>query len=373
MKGIRLLAALLLLLTALSAAAEGTDLYYDAEDGVWTAFVPETAGTEAAEDTDASPAPEVTDKTGFVSGYIRIPRGRALYRDVNRTEQLGYPLEESVFYAVRRRTYEKGSVYELRFDTADTVGTDHYVTAYYYSRDPDAVGDEGSQEMFAEAAGARVVDGVPLTVVRLRYGEVPGESVEERYNVVLSSGTGVVMHDGTNLREGPGSTYSYIVQLARGEQVKLLGMTVNGVGATWMLVKDGEGNEGFVRADLLGSPPEATPTPVPEPVPTPAPSPSPAPEPTAVPTAAPDPVRSVSVEVHGKASPAIGDTVVLEAVLAGYGDLVTSLQWQMSPDGKTWQDIGGATAETLSVLLTEENSGCYWRVLVTDSEPEIAQ
>ena len=150
-------------------------------------------------------------------------------------------------------------------------------------------------------------------------------------------------------------------------------MTVNGVGATWMLVKDGEGNEGFVRADLLGSPPEATPTPVPEPVPTPAPSPSPAPEPTAVPTAAPDPVRSVSVEVHGKASPAIGDTVVLEAVLAGYGDLVTSLQWQMSPDGKTWQDIGGATAETLSVLLTEENSGCYWRVLVTDSEPEIAQ
>ena len=374
MKGIRLLAVLLLLLPALSAAAEGADLYYDAEDGVWTEFVPQ-AGDEDREETeaeaDAAPAPEVTDKTGFVSGYIRIPRGRALYRDVNRTQQLGYPLEESVFYAVRRRTYEKGCLYELRFDTAETVDTEHYVTAYYYSRDPDAVDDEGSQEMFAEVAGARIVDGVPLTVVRLRYGEVPGESVEERFGVVLSSGTGVVMHDGTNLREGPGSTYSYIVQLPRGERVKLLGMTVNGVGATWMLVKDGEGNEGFIRADLLGSPPEATPTP--EPVSEPTPSPSPTPEPTPVPTAAPEPERSVNVAVHGKAQPSIGDTVLLEAVLEGYGDLITSLQWQISADGENWQDIAGAAAETLSVRLTEENSGCYWRVLVTDSEPEIAQ
>ena len=370
---------LALLLSAAAAAeesgaaadAENTGLYFDVSDGVWIGYdgTQETHSSESGQ----SPAAQMGDETGFLSGYIRIPRGRALYRDVNRTEQLGYPLEESVFYAVRRRKYEKGAVYELRFDTAESAETDRYVTAYYYSRDPDAVSEGGQEELFAGLAGARIVDGVPLTLVRLRYGEAPGESVEERYNVVSASGVALVKHDETNLREGPGGTYSYIVRLSRGEAVTVEGMTVNGVGATWMLVKDRDGNEGFIRADLLSAAPEATPEPTAVPTPDPTPEPTPTPQPTAVPSPTPEPERRVSVAVRGKAEPAIGDTVVLEAVLEGYGDLVTRLQWQASRDGETWQDIAGATADTLSVTLTQENSGSYWRVLVTDSEPEIAQ
>ena len=366
---------LAVLLSAAAAAEESgaavdagnTGLYFDATDGVWIEYdgTQETHSSESGQ----SPAAQTGDETGFLSGYIRIPRGRALYRDVNRTEQLGYPLEESVFYAVRRRKYEKGAVYELRFDTAESAETDRYVTAYYYSRDPDAVSEGGQEELFAGLAGARIVDGVPLTLVRLRYGEAPGESVEERYNVVSASGVALVKHDETNLREGPGGTYGYIVRLSRGEAVTVEGMTVNGVGATWMLVKDRDGNEGFIRADLLGAAPEATP----EPTPDPTPEPTPTPQPTAVPSPTSEPERRVSVAVRGKAEPAIGDTVVLEAVLEGYGDLVTRLQWQASRDGETWQDIAGATADTLSVTLAQENSGSYWRVLVTDSDPEIAQ
>ncbi|MBQ8129507.1 MAG: SH3 domain-containing protein [Clostridia bacterium] len=379
MKRAILLLTLAVLLSAAAAAEESgvaadagnTGLYFDAADGVWIGYdgTQETHSSESGQ----SPAAQTGDETGFLSGYIRIPRGRALYRDVNRTEQLGYPLEESVFYAVRRRKYEKGAVYELRFDTAESAETDRYVTAYYYSRDPDAVSEGGQEELFAGMAGARIVDGVPLTLVRLRYGEAPGESVEERYNVVSASGVALVKHDETNLREGPGGTYGYIVRLSRGEAVTVEGMTVNGVGATWMLVKDRDGNEGFIRADLLGAAPEATPEPTAVPTPDPTPEPTPTPQPTAVPSPTPEPEHRVSVAVRGKAEPAIGDTVVLEAVLEGYGDLVTRLQWQASRDGETWQDIAGATADTLSVTLTQENSGSYWRVLVTHSEPEIAQ
>ena len=379
MKRAILLLTLAVLLSAAAAAeesgaaadAENTGLYFDVSDGVWIGYdgTQETHSSESGQ----SPAAQTGDETGFLSGYIRIPRGRALYRDVNRTEQLGYPLEESVFYAVRRRKYEKGAVYELRFDTAESAETDRYVTAYYYSRDPDAVSEGGQEELFAGLAGARIVDGVPLTLVRLRYGEAPGESVEERYNVVSASGVALVKHDETNLREGPGGTYGYIVRLSRGEAVTVEGMTVNGVGATWMLVKDRDGNEGFIRADLLGAAPEATPEPTAVPTPDPTPEPTPTPQPTAVPSPTPEPERRVSVAVRGKAEPAIGDTVVLEAVLEGDGDLVTRLQWQASRDGETWQDIAGATADTLSVTLTQENSGSYWRVLVTHSEPEIAQ
>ena len=72
--------------------AGNTGLYFDATDGVWIEYdgTQETHSSESGQ----SPAAQTGDETGFLSGYIRIPRGRALYRDVNRTEQLGYPLED---------------------------------------------------------------------------------------------------------------------------------------------------------------------------------------------------------------------------------------------------------------------------------------
>ena len=366
LKGICLLLAGLLL--AGTAAADNTSLYFDAADGVWLEY--DASRERHDSDSERSPAAETEDEKGFVSGYIRVPRGRQLYADANRTEPLGYPLEESVFYAIRRREYEKGCLYELRFDTAQTADTDQFATAYYYSRDPDVLGSSAREEMFSGMAGARIVDGAPLPVVRLRTGEAPAESAEERFGVTSASGEAYVKHDDTNLREGPGGTYDFIVRLSRGQKVTIRGMAVNGVGATWLLVRDGAGHEGFVRNDMLGSEPDAAPTP--EPAATPEPTPTPTPEPTATPEPAPEPERRVRVTTRGPESPALGDTIVLEAVLEGYGDLETRLQWQRSRDKKSWQDVPGASSDTLRITLTEENSGCYWRVVVSDSEPEIA-
>ena len=59
---------------------------------------------------------------------------------------------------------------------------------------------------------------------------------------------------------------------------------------------------------------------------------------------------------------------VLSAVLEGYEDKTYSLQWQISSDGQNWRDVDGAADKKLTVRLTEENAGSYWRVLVTDDE-----
>ena len=119
LKGLALVLGCCVLFTGSALAS------YDEEDGVYY-----------AEDDNY-----VEDSTGVVSGYVWLSRGARVYSDANRKDPLGYPTEDCVVYAIRSRVYEKGCLYELRFDTSRTTGEKKYVTAYYYSRNLELVGE----------------------------------------------------------------------------------------------------------------------------------------------------------------------------------------------------------------------------------------
>ena len=61
----------------------------------------------------------------------------------------------------------------------------------------------------------------------------------------------------------------------------------------------------------------------------------------------------------------LGAFARLTAVLHGYDDLIYSLQWQQSHDGKEWTDVPSAHQPELVVETSEENQYHYWRVKVT--------
>ena len=231
-------ALLFCLLWALTALSE--EPVFDAEDGVWSSGG--GAGT-------------VSDKEGFVSGYMTILRGHVVYRDANRTDPLGFATEESVVYAARARVYEKGAVYQVRFDTAQTADEEKCVTGYYYTQEARIADAEEA------TLGGRILDGVAIPIIRFHYGAETG--AESQYNVVTASGTAYIARGGTNLREGPGASYNYVARLAKDTKVTITGFNINS-NVTWYYVYDGEGNRGFVRADLLTDLP-STVIPTPEP------------------------------------------------------------------------------------------------------------
>ena len=230
---------LLCLIAALPVHAEET--VFDPEDGVWT--------DEAGEN--------VILPSGFFSGYLTVQRGHVIYRDANRREALGYPLEECAVYAKRVRTYEKGAVYQVRFDTAKTRDEKQCATGYYYTQIP--------EEADRPAAG-RVLDGALIPEIRFHYGAETG--AESRFNVVTASGIGYAAKPDTNLREGPGPDYSYVARLKKDTRVTITGFNTNN-NVTWYYVYDEEGNRGFVRADLLTDRPSSA-APAEEPQPDPA-------------------------------------------------------------------------------------------------------
>ena len=370
--------------------AETQGIYFNAEDGIWMEYEPDQARTES--DSEESPAAEMTDKTGLVAGYIRISRGTVLYHDAERKQPLGYPLEESVFYAVRKRVYEKGCLYELRFDTGSTAEDKACEKAYYYSRNPDILGSGAKEEMFAGMGGNRILEGIPIPYVRFHYGaSLPEESFD---GVMSASGEGYVSHDGTNLRKGPGRTYDYVVQLDQNTKVTILGMTVNGVGATWLYVRDPEGNQGYIQNDLVVSAPlnasaadlieenlsqeepgeadfilldeNSTPEDSETTIVLDGES-----QETGIHEDEEEKEPSAHIAIQWGESDDVNsleEYAVLSAVLEGYEDKTYSLQWQISSDGQNWRDVDGAADKTLTVRLTEENAGSYWRVLVTDDE-----
>jgi len=67
------------------------------------------------------------------------------------------------------------------------------------------------------------------------------------------------------------------------------------------------------------------------------------------------------------ASMELGDTLVMTAKLSGFDGIDYSLNWQVS-DGGEWEDIKGETEEELTVVITEENADCSWRLAVIVSE-----
>ena len=81
--------------------------------------------------------------------------------------------------------------------------------------------------------------------------------------------------------------------------------------------------------------------------------------------------RSIRVDVTWDVpDPVIGDTAHFTAVLDGYEDLTYTIQWQYSPDRKTWYDIPNETSANMDVVVTEENNVVYWRILVFIEEEQ---
>lgn len=75
--------------------------------------------------------------------------------------------------------------------------------------------------------------------------------------------------------------------------------------------------------------------------------------------------RSINVNLSWDVpDPMIGDTAHFKATLTGYEGLEYSMQWQYSLNRNEWIDLTGETADTLDVVVTEENNFFYWRIIV---------
>jgi len=65
----------------------------------------------------------------------------------------------------------------------------------------------------------------------------------------------------------------------------------------------------------------------------------------------------------------LGDTATFVAQLEGYDELEYDLQWQESADNENWNDIEGATDETMEMVVDESNFMLYWRLTVNIHVP----
>ena len=63
-----------------------------------------------------------------------------------------------------------------------------------------------------------------------------------------------------------------------------------------------------------------------------------------------------------------GDTIKLYAVLKGYENVNYEMQWQVSSDNSSWQNISGANGSSYSLTVTEDNADNYYRIAVTVAE-----
>lgn len=245
--------ALFVVLTALLVGAALAERDFDIEDGVYL------------DDSESSPFLNTGDKedTQYPSkGYLRLLKGRVVYRDRYRKEQLGWVTEDSYVYAVRVGTIKRGAYYELRFDTQSTENGKRYEKAYVLLANPSMYTGEKAIEYAQGLPGARIVDGVPIPQVRFHYGEIIEQ--DDYYPLVPAVGRAVIVKSGVNLRKGPGKSFSRVIYLKKGQEISILGSYTNGVGDRWIFVRTEGGDEGFVAKDTLELLPNPTPTPVPE-------------------------------------------------------------------------------------------------------------
>lgn len=67
-----------------------------------------------------------------------------------------------------------------------------------------------------------------------------------------------------------------------------------------------------------------------------------------------------------------GYDVTLQAHLRNYENVEYTLQWQVSKDNSSWQDISGAHGLTYSLIVNEENYNNYYRIAVTITGVKVA-
>ena len=87
-----------------------------------------------------------------------------------------------------------------------------------------------------------------------------------------------------------------------------------------------------------------------------------------------NPERSIEVHAEWEGDLHYGDVVTMVADMNGYDNVDYVLQWQTSKDGENWADVSGETGDRLEMIVTEENSQDFWRVIavVTGIMPEDA-
>ena len=79
--------------------------------------------------------------------------------------------------------------------------------------------------------------------------------------------------------------------------------------------------------------------------------------------------RSVSIYAsYSGNTVSYGDTIKLYAVLKGYENVNYEMQWQVSSDNSSWQNISGANGSSYSLTVTEDNADNYYRIAVTVAE-----
>ena len=79
--------------------------------------------------------------------------------------------------------------------------------------------------------------------------------------------------------------------------------------------------------------------------------------------------RSVSIYAsYSGNTVSYGDTIKLYAVLKGYENVSYEMQWQVSSDNSSWQNISGANGSSYSLTVTEDNADNYYRIAVTVAE-----
>jgi len=59
-----------------------------------------------------------------------------------------------------------------------------------------------------------------------------------------------------------------------------------------------------------------------------------------------------------------GEEIRLTSILTGFEGLTYSLQWQYN-DGEGWKNIEGATEDTYTFIVDDNNIGYEWRLMVT--------
>ena len=79
--------------------------------------------------------------------------------------------------------------------------------------------------------------------------------------------------------------------------------------------------------------------------------------------------RSVSIYAsYSGSTVSYGDTIKLYAVLEGYENVSYEMQWQVSSDNSSWQNISGANGSSYSIVVSADNADNYYRIAVTVAE-----
>ena len=134
----------------------------------------ESAPTEAptAEPTSAPAIPEI-----YVSPYASVSSGTILYKDASRNEKLGKLLDDAIMLVNEVAAYERGSVYEARFVTDESLQADACEHAYFFASSLELL-DKEQTEACLNSVGVRKVDGKPVFMADVLYEAPAAEETD---------------------------------------------------------------------------------------------------------------------------------------------------------------------------------------------------